>query len=465
MTAESSGFWHELRAGILGKRRSYTSGSISRAVVLLAVPMVLEMVMQSVFAVVDVYFIAKLGPEAVAAAGMTDSMLTLIFSVAMGLGMASTAMVARRIGEGEPDRAAVAAVQAIALGVLMSIPLAAVGFLWAPGLLSLMGASRSVVEAGSGFTAIMLGTNVTVMLLFLINAIFRGAGDAIIAMRVLWIANLVNIVLDPILIFGWGPIPAMGIEGAAIATAGGRALGVVIQFRALAAGRGHLRVKRRHLRIDIAIAKRMLRVSSTGILQFLVGTASWVGVFRILAEFGGVAVAGYTIAVRLIIFALLPSWGMGNAAATLVGQNLGAGKPERAERSVWISALSNLVFLTTVGTLFHLYAEPLARIFTQEADVVAVAATCLSIVAFSYPAFAFGMVMVAAFNGAGDTTTPTWINLFCYWVLQLPLGYTLSTVLGYGPTGVFVTIAIAQATLAVVGVLMFRRGTWKLRAI
>lgn len=465
MTASTSGFWQDLRAGIRGQQRSYTTGSIGRAVVLLAVPMVLEMVMQSVFAVVDVFFIGKLGPDSVAAAGMTDSMLTLVFSIAMGLSMAATAVVARRIGEREPDKAALSAVQAIALGVALSVPIAIVGIVFAPKLLSLMGASEAIIDAGGGFTAIMLGSNITVMLLFLINAIFRGAGDAVIAMRVLWIANAVNIVLDPIFIFGWGPIPAMGIEGAAIATVTGRSLGVLIQFRALAAGRGHLRVERRHLRFDGTIARRILRVSGTGMLQFLVGTASWVGIFRILAEFGGVAVAGYTIAVRLIIFALLPSWGMGNAAATLMGQNLGAGKPDRAERSVWMAAFSNLVFLSVVGTIFHVFAEPLARIFTTEADVVAVAATCLSIVAYSYPAFAFGMVMVAAFNGAGDTTTPTWINLFCYWVLQLPLAWGLSTTLGMGPKGVFITIAVAQASIAVVGIALFRRGTWKSRSV
>ena len=461
----SPGFWAELRDGIRGKRRSYTSGSIGRAVVLLAVPMVLEMIMQSVFAVVDVYFIGRLGPDAVAAAGMTDSMLTLVFSVAMGLGMAATAMVARRIGENQPDEAAVAAVQAIALGVLLSIPLSIFGVLFARDLLRWMGATSAIVDAGREFTAIMLGTNITVILLFLVNAVFRGAGDAIIAMRVLWIANLVNIVLDPIFMFGWGPIPAMGINGAAIATATGRGLGVLVQLRALSAGSGHLRIERRHLGVDVAIARRILRVSSTGMLQFLIGTASWIGIFRILATFGGAAVAGYTIAVRLVIFALLPSWGMGNAAATLVGQNLGAGQPERAERSVWITAFSNLIFLTSVGVLFNVFAEPVARIFTAEPDVVAIAALCLSIVAYSYPALAFGMVMVASFNGAGDTTTPTWINFFCYWVLQIPLAYALSTHFDLGPRGVFVTIAIAQATLATVGIYLFRRGSWKLRAI
>lgn len=465
MNVPAPGFWEELRAGIRGKRRSYTSGSIGRAVVLLAVPMVLEMVMQSVFAVVDVYFIGKLGPAAVAAAGMTDSMLTVIFSVAMGLSMAATAMVARRIGEGEPDQAAVVAVQVIALGVVVSIPLAVLGVVFAPDLLAALGASATIIEAGRGFTAIMLGTNVTVMLLFLINAIFRGAGDAIISMRVLWIANLVNIVLDPVFIFGLGPIPAMGIEGAAIATATGRGLGVLIQLRALGRGRGHLQVARRHLGIDLGVARRILRISAVGMLQFLIGTASWLGIFRILSGFGGAAVAGYTIAVRLVIFALLPSWGMGNAAATLVGQNLGAGKPARAERSVWIAALSNLVFLATVGIVFHVYAPAIARIFTAEPDVIAVAAKCLSIVAYSYPALAFGMVMVAAFNGAGDTATPTWINFGCYWVLQIPLAYVLSTPLGLGPTGVFVTIAIAQGALAGVGIILFRRGTWKLRVV
>jgi len=461
----SVGFWTEMIAAIRGRRRSYTSGSIGRAVVLLAVPMVLEMVMQSVFSVVDVFFIAKLGPDAVAAAGMTDSMLTVVFSIAMGLGMAATATVARRIGEGEPEQAALSAVQAIGIGAAISLPLAVLGVLAAPTLLGAMGASSAIIEAGGGFTAIMLGTNATVVLLFLINAIFRGAGDAITAMRVLWLANFLNIVLDPILMFGWGPVPALGIEGAAIATSSSRAIGVLVQFHALARGGGRLRVARRHLRLDLAIATRIIRVARVGMLQFLVGTASWIGIFRILATFGGTAVAGYTIAVRVVIFALLPSWGMGNAAATLVGQNLGAGKPERAERSVWMSAFSNVLFLSTVGLLFHFYAEPLARIFSQEPGVVAVAASCLSIVAYGYPAFGFGMVLVQAFNGAGDTTTPTWINLFCYWLLQIPLAYLLSTTYGWGPRGVFVTIAISQSMIALVGIYFFRRGGWKTRSV
>ena len=303
------------------------------------------------------------------------------------------------------------------------------------------------------------------MLLFLINAIFRGAGDAFIAMRVLWLANIVNIALDPILIFGWGPIPAMGIEGAAIATSFGRGLGVVVQFHALGRGSGHLKISRRHLRLDVSVMRRILRISGVGMLQLAIGTASWIGVFRILATFGAAALAGYTIAVRLIIFALLPSWGMGNAAATLVGQNLGAQQPERAARSVWLAALSNLVFLSGIGIAFNVFAVQLIGVFTGEPDVIAVGATCLAIVAYGYPALAFGMVMVQAFNGAGDTTTPTWINFFCYWVLQIPLAWMLATQVGLGPSGVFISIAVAQTMLAAVGVALFRRGTWKLRSV
>ena len=465
MNLRQPSFWNELKDGIAGKPRDYTSGRLGRAVLLLAVPMVLEMVMQSVFAVVDMYFIGRLGRDAVAAAGMTDSMLTLVFSIAMGLSMAAAAMVARRIGEKDPEQASLAAVQAIALGIFLSVPIAIAGVVLAPDFLRWMGATPGIIETGRGFTAIMLGTNVTVMLLFLINAIFRGGGDAMIAMRVLWLANWINIILDPIFIFGWGPIPAMEIEGAAIATATGRGLGVLYQLRALGRGCGHVRVQKRHLRFDLPVARRLLRISGFGMLQFLIGTASWLAIFRILALFGGAAVAGYTIAVRVIMFALLPSWGMGNAAATLVGQNLGARKPERAERSVWIASFSNLVFLSSVALLFHFYAKSFAGIFSDDAEVVAVAALCLEIIAYGYPALAFGMVMVQAFNGAGDTTTPTWINLFSYWIMQIPLAYVLSTSLGLGSSGVFTTIAIAQTTLAVVGVLLFRRGHWKERSI
>lgn len=464
-SAPTASFWREVRDGIAGVPRDFTKGSILRAVVLLAIPMMLEMVMQSVFAVVDIYFVGKLGADAVAAVGLTDSLLTLVFALAMGLSMAATATVARRIGEGNDDGAAIAAVQAMVLALIFSVPLGVIGVLYGGQLLHLMGASPEIVAGGSGFTQIMLGTNLTVMMLFLINAIFRGAGDASIAMRALWLANIINIVLDPILIFGWGPFPAIGLEGAAWATVIGRGLGVVYQVWHLVKGSGRLRVVARHLQVDGPVIRRLLDISSTGMVQFLVATASWLGVMRVLAYFGSTALAGYTVAVRIIIFVLLPSWGMGNAAATLVGQNLGAGQPDRAERSVWIASLLNMCFLGLVAVVFVVAPEPIVRLFTQEPEVVALAAECLRIVSLSYVFMGFGMVTVQSFNGAGDTKTPTYINLFCYWILQIPIAWFLAHTLSWGPTGVFVSIAISQTALAIVGAVLFRRGGWKTKSV
>jgi putative MATE family efflux protein len=328
-----------------------------------------------------------------------------------------------------------------------------------------MGGTDGIIASASGYTAIILGGNITVMLLFLINAVFRGAGDAVIAMRALWLANLINIVLDPILIFGWGFFPELGIDGAAWATNIGRGIGVLYQFAHLLRGSRSIRIRSHQVRLNPRIMKSLLRVASVGMVQFLIGTASWLGIMRILAIFGGTALAGYTIAVRVIIFTLLPSWGMGNAAATLVGQNLGAGKPHRAERSVWIAGISNSIFLGIVAILFNLVPGSILRIFSSDSEVVAIGVDCLRTVSFSYVFLAFGMVTVQAFNGAGDTTTPTWINFLCYWCLQIPLAYLLALPLGYGPRGIFVAIAIAQSMLAVVSVLVFQRGRWKERSI
>ncbi len=460
-----AGFWTDVRGAIRGVPQDYTSIRLSRAVLLLSIPMVLEMAMQSLFTVVDVYFVGKLGSSPVAILGLGDSLLALVFAVSMGLSMGTAAMVARRIGEKDSEGAAVAAAQAVGLGVACSLPFAALGILYPSGLLRLLGASPELAAEGAAFTAILIGGNVTVMLLFLINAVFRGAGDPARAMRALWLANGINIALDPILIFGWGPIPALGLEGAAVATTAGRALGVVYQLRLLTAGTGRVRLEPRHWRPQFTIMTRLARVSGVGILQFLVGTASFLGLVRILAGFGDVALAGYTLAVRIIIFILLPAWGIGNAAATLVGQNLGAGSPQRAERAVWLTALYNMIFLGVVAVVFLLYAEPLAGLFSPQAEVVTLAAECLRIISYSYVFWGYGMITVLAFNGAGDTTTPTWINFGVYWVFQIPLAYALARPLGFGPQGVFIAVAAGQILLAVVGVVMFRRGTWKTRFI
>jgi putative MATE family efflux protein len=396
--------------------------------------------------------------------GVTEALLTLIFAAALGLSLSTTATVARRIGEKDPEAAAVTAVQAIALGVLVAVPTGLIGLLWPRDLLRLMGLPPAVIEQGWGYTAWMLGGNATILLLFLINAIFRGAGDATVAMRSLWLANGVNIVLDPCLIFGLGPFPELGITGAAVGTTVGRAVGVLYQLWSLSRD-GRVAIRRRHLRLDAEVMFRLLRVSLGGIVQFLIATASWLGLVRILTPFGPAALAGYTIALRIIIVVILPSWGLCNAAATLVGQNLGARKPERAERAVWLTGLYNMAFMVLVGLSFVLFAEPLIGVFTSDPLVRALGADCLRIVSYGYAAYAWGMVMVQAFNGAGDTVTPTWINLFCYWLFQIPLAWTLAARLDLGPDGVYWAITIAESLIAVVAVVIFRRGAWKTRAV
>ncbi len=458
-------FWATVRESLRGSHRDYTEGPIGRAILLLAIPMVLEMVLESVFAVVDVFWVSKLGPDAVATVGVTESMLALIYAVAIGLSMAAMARVARRTGEKDPEGAAHAAVQAIALGIAVAVPVGIAGALFAPQLLAAMGASPQVVASGSGFTRVMLGGNVVILLLFLINAIFRGAGDAAIAMRVLWIANLFNLVLDPCLIFGLGPFPALGVQGAAVTTTCGRGIGVVIQLFTLFGGRGRVALARRHLSIEPAAMLRMLRLSGSAILQVMIGTASWIGLVRILSSFGSAALAGYTIAIRILVFALLPSWGMSNAAATMVGQSLGAGKPDRAEKSVWIAGFYNMIFLGAVGVLFVTLARPLIGLFTSDPAVVPIGVACLRTVAYGFLFYAYGMVMVQAFNGAGDTFTPTLINFFCFWVFEIPLAYLLAKGRGWGPRGVFWAIALAFSLVAVVGSLAFRSGRWKQKKV
>lgn len=457
----ASGAWAIVREAIRGSKRDFTEGPIGRAIFLLAVPMVAEMLMESLFAVVDIFWVSKLGADAVATVGLTESMLALIYAVAIGLSMGATATVARRIGEKDPEGAASAAVQAIALGVVLAVPIGVTGALLAPKLLTLMGASPAVVAKGAGYTAIMLGANLVILLLFLINAVFRGAGDAAVAMRVLWFANALNIILGPCFIFGLGPFPELGVTGAAVGTCIGRGTGVLYQLWTLSRGRGRVVVRRDHLKLDPAVMMRLLRISGSGILQAAIGTASWIGLVRILSAFGSAALAGYTIGIRIIVFAILPSWGMSNAAATMVGQSLGARKPDRAERSVWIGGFYNMLFLGTVGLLFVLFARPLIHFFTDDPAIVPYGVDCLRIVSYGFLFYAYGMVLTAAFNGAGDTWTPTWINFFCFWLWEIPLAYVLATRTGMGPRGVFVAIMIAFSTLAVVGALVFRRGKWK----
>jgi putative MATE family efflux protein len=452
---------YDLREALRGTGVDYTCGSIYRAILLLAVPMMLEMAMESTFAVVDIYFVSSLGASAIATVGLTESLLTLVYAVAIGLSMGTTAIVARRIGEKNPREAADAAVQAILVAIGASIPFTIVGAFFAKDVLALMGADAWSISHGYRFTAWMLSANAVIMLIFVINAIFRGAGDAAIAMRVLWLANGINVVLDPMFIFGWGPFPALGIQGAAVATSIGRGIGVLTQLYVLFRGAKHIRVVTSQIRIHAEVMGRLVRTSLGGVAQFIIATSSWIGLVRIVSVFGSEPLAGYTIAVRIFIFTLMPSWGFSNAAATLVGQNLGAKQPERAEQSVWITGILNMSFLALVSFIYIFCNERLIRIFTSEPGVVVAGAQCLRIVAYGYIAYAWGMVMPQAFNGAGDTLTPTKINFFCFWLLEIPLAWFLAIKLGVKQNGVYWSIVIAEATASVVAILLFRRGRWK----
>jgi putative MATE family efflux protein len=459
------GFWSTIREAIRGSHHDYTSGPIGRAIILLAVPMVLEMLMESVFAVVDIFWVGHIGPDAVATVGLTESMLTIAYTAAMGLSIGVTAMVARRIGEKNPEGAAEAAVQGIALGVILAAIIGVAGVLLAPRLLALMGASPAVIATGQTYTRVMLGGNVVILLLFLINAIFRGAGDAAIAMRVLWLANWINIILGPLLIFGVGPFPRLGVTGAAIATTIGRGTGVLYQLYRLWRRDGRVVIYGHQIQLKPAVMKTLLRLSGTGTFQVFVGMASWIGLTRINASFGTDALAGYQIAIRIIIFALLPAWGLANAAATMVGQSLGAGKPERGEQAVWKAAFYNLVFLGVAGLCFVVFANPIARAFTKDPAVAQIAAECLRIISYGYLFYAYGMVLTNSFNGAGDTWTPTWLNLFCFWLWEIPLAWVLARHFNLGPQGVAWAVTIAFSTLAVASAVLFRRGRWKLKTV
>ena len=457
--------WSSIREAIRGSRQDFTTGNLNRAILLLAIPMILEMVLESLFAVVDVFWVGRLGADAVATVGLTESLLSLVFAIGLGLSLSTTAMVARRIGEKDPAGAAVAGVQAIVLGLAVSAIVGLPCFFYAPGLLRLMGASPEIIAIGSGYARIALGGSGAIMLLFLNNAIFRGAGDAAIAMRLLWVSNIINLFLDPCLIFGLGPFPKLGVTGAALATFTGRSIGVLYQFYRLLRGTERIRILRQQFRINLRVLLRLLRVSLTGISQFAIAHTSWIGLVRIVSVFGSAALAGYTIAIRIIIFIILPSWGLSNAAATLVGQNLGAKQPERAEASVWRTGFYNMLFLGAVGLLFVFFAEPVVRLFTRDPLVVPLAASCLRILSYGNVAYAYAMVMLQAFNGAGDTMTPTVVNFFCFWLLEIPLAYFLAITARMHSNGVFFSIVVAQASIAAVSIILFKRGRWKRQQI
>jgi putative MATE family efflux protein len=459
--SERRGFWALLKAAVAGEQKDFTTGSINLALFMLAVPMILEMAMESLFAVVDVFYVSRVGINALTTVALTESVMMLVYSIAIGLSMSATAFVARRTGEKNLKAASESAVQAIYLAIIVSVPLSLAGILFAPDILRLMGGSPAVVAEGQNYTRIMLGGNVVIMLLFLNNAVFRGAGDASIAMRVLWFANILNMALGPLFIFGPGPFPELGVTGAAVATTTGRGLGVLYQLWHYRNERSLIRIHRDDLRIKPRIIVEMFKISLGGVSQFLISSASWIFVVRILATFGSAAVAGYTIAIRVIIFTILPSWGLANAAATLVGQNLGAKQPDRAEKSVWTAAFYNMLFLASLSVIFYIFAEEIIGIFSTDPEVLASGIRCLRIICLGYVFYAYGMVIGQAFNGAGDTRTPTIINLICFWLIQLPTAYFLSKSLNLGPTGVFIAAAGSFSLLAVICIVVFRRGHWK----
>ena len=449
-----------LREALSDSEQDFARGDLRRAIVLLAIPMVLEMVMESVFAVADVFFVSQLGEDAVATVGLTETLMTLVYALAFGLAMSTTAVVARRWGEGDEDGAARSGAQALLLAVVLGIGLGIPGLVFAPELLTLMGAEDGVVRDGVGFTRVLLGTNTIVILLFLGNAVFRGAGDAAGAMRALWIANGVNLVLDPCLIFGIGPFPELGVTGAAIATATGRGIGVTYQLSRMVRG-PRLRIRMSHFLPKPKAIVSLVQVSFGGVAQQLVAMASWVLLMRIVSQFGSVAVAGYTMAIRVLISALLPSWGLANAAATLVGQSLGAGDPTRAERAVYRTGVYNMVFLGMISIVMVSIPETIIGLFEGTDEVHAVGADALRIISYGYVFYAWEMVLVQAFNGAGDTMTPTKINLFCFWVCQIGLAWTLANVVGMGPAGVFASVAGCYSLAAVIALVLFKRGKWK----
>ncbi|MCU4175778.1 MATE family efflux transporter [Carboxylicivirga sp. N1Y90] len=460
-----SNIWNSFKEALAGSSQDYTKIPLNKAVFLLAVPMVLEMIMESVFAVVDIFFVGKLGADAVATVGITESVLTIIYAIAFGLSMATTALVSRRIGEKKNEEAAKEGMQAIIAGVFVAIIIAIPGMLYAKDLLSLMGASDTIVNELSSYTSIMFGGNLVIMLLFINNAIFRGAGDAAIAMRALWLANGLNIILDPLLIFGIGPFPELGIAGAAVATNIGRGVAVAFQLYILFKGKGRVSLKQVPINIDLKRIRNLFKISFGGIAQSLIATSSWIFMVRIISNFGSEVVAGYTIGIRIILFSILPSWGLSNAAATLVGQNLGAGEPKRAEQAVWGVARINMIFLGVLSLLFIIFPGWFVTLFTKDVEVVQAGIKCLRIIAYGFMFYGIGMVMIQAFNGAGDTRTPTRINIVTFWIIEIPLAYLMAITLKMEESGVFYAIIIAETFMTIFAAYLFRLGRWKKEAV
>ncbi|MGI9199871.1 MAG: MATE family efflux transporter [Woeseiaceae bacterium] len=452
-----------IRLSLRDDDTDYTVGPIGRALGLLAIPMMLEMSMEAIFAVVDIAFVSRLGTDAIAAVGITEALITVLYAVAIGLGMGITAMVSRRIGAHDFDEAASVAGQALWLGGALSVAIGVVGVIYAEDMLRMIGASDSVVQIGTGYTSVILGGSFSILFIFILNAAFRGAGDASVALRSLWIANGLNIILDPCLIFGLGPFPEMGVTGAGVATTIGRGAGVAYQLWYLFGGRGRLQFDFRHLRIVPSLIKRMLLISVGGVGQFLIATSSWIIVMRIIALYGSNAIAAYTIALRMLEFVWLPAWGLGNAAATLVGQNLGANKAERAEQSAWRAVKYNFVFMTVIGFAMLAAAPIITGWFTSDPEVLSYGTTCLRVLSIGFPLYAIGLILTQALNGAGDTYTPTIINLICFWLIQIPLAYWLATQFKLGPNGVFIAIVLSESLVTLLSIIVFRHGRWKLQ--
>lgn len=457
--------WRDVKEAISGTERDFTETTLGRAIFILAVPMVLEMIMESVFVVVDIFFVSKLGSDAVATVGITESVMTVVYAIGVGLAVATTALVSRRIGEKKQKKAGVVAFQAIAIGVFISIFIAIPGILFAKPFLKLMGSSQSMADEGFWYPTIMFGGNMVIMLLFIINAVFRSSGDAAISMRVMWFANIINIILDPLLIFGIGPFPELGLKGAAIATTFGRGCAVIYQFYLLFSGKYRIRLYLDSIKLKFKVMWKLLKISGGGILQNLIATSSWILLVRIIAVSGPDAIAGYTIAIRIIIFLLLPAWGLSNAAATLVGQNLGAKKPDQAEKSVWITAYANMAFMGIMGAILAIFPEFFVRIFISELAVVENGILALRIISFGFLFYALGMVLIQGFNGSGDTATPMRISIVSFWLFEIPLAYLLAIVLNLGLTGASIAVVCAETLLTVIALFLFRKGKWKLREV
>lgn len=454
-----------IKQAIQGGEYDYTQGNTRKAIVLLAIPMILELSLESVFAVVDMYFVSQLkenANEAMATVGLTESAVTIVYTLAIGLSMAATAMVARRIGEKNPDAAAHAGAQSILIALFVTVIISVSGIIFAPDILRLMGAEPKVVEEGTPFTRIMLGGSVVIILLFLINGIFRGAGDAAMAMRSLWLASLINIFLCPMLIYGYGPFPELGLKGAAIATTIGRGVGVIYQCYHLFGGKSKIQIRWSHFKWDLPVIKTLFHIGWPATFQFFLASGSWIIMTKLVAETGGTdASAGYQVAIRNIVFFILPAWGLSNAAATLVGQNLGAKQPERAAQSVLLTTKYNAIFMAGVMFLFLFFSGPIISIFSTEPGVYQVGKEALQIIGAGYIFYGIGMVMIQALNGAGDTRTPTWINFFGFWLFQIPLAYLLAKGFDMGPTGAFLAVPIAETGIAIAAYFYFKKGKWK----